>query len=60
MKPETLIDWPGELPAQVTTLRRLLLAHGPDAETLSASFGRKNKKRSDHILATLRALGHLA
>ncbi len=42
LKPETLLDWPADLPAQVTTLRRLLLAHGPDAETLSASFGRKN------------------
>ena len=45
-----------------STLRKLLPAHGPDAETLSACFGRKSQKRSDQItaiLATLRALGHL-
>ena len=62
LKLETQV-WPAELPAQVTVLRRLLPAHGPDAETLSACFGRKNKKRTDQItaiLATLRALGHLA
>ncbi len=63
LKPETLLDWPADLPAQVTTLRRLLPAHGPDAETLSACFGRKSQKRSDQIqaiLTTLRALGLLA
>jgi hypothetical protein len=60
--PAAQLDWPAELPAQVTTLRRLITAHGPDAETLSACFGRKSQKRSDQItaiLATLRALGHL-
>jgi len=60
--PAAQLDWPAELPAQVTTLRRLLPAHGPDAETLSACFGRKSQKRSDQItaiLATLRALGLL-
>ncbi len=62
LKLETQV-WPADLPAQVTTLRRLLPTHGPDAETLSACFGRKSQKRSDQItaiLATLRALGHLA
>ncbi len=56
------LDWPAELPAQVAAVRKLLPAHGADAETLSACFGRKNKKRTDQItaiLATLRALGHL-
>ena len=63
LKPETQLDWPAELPAQVAAVRKLLPTTGPDAETLSACFGRKNKKRSDQItaiLATLRALGHLA
>jgi len=62
LKLETQV-WPVEPPAQVTSLRRLLPAHGPDAEALSACFGRKSQKRSDQIsaiLATLRALGHLA
>jgi len=55
--------WPAELPAQVAAVRKLLPTTGTDPEILSASFGRKNKKRSDQItaiLATLRALGHLA
>jgi hypothetical protein len=62
LKLETQV-WPADMPAQVTTLRKLLSVHGPDAETLSACFGRKSQKRSDQItaiLATLRALGHLA
>jgi hypothetical protein len=62
LKLETQV-WPADLPAQVTTLRRLLPAHGPDAETLSACFGRKSQKRSDQIqaiLTTLRALGLIA
>ncbi len=61
--PTALLDWPAELPAQVAAVRKLLPTHGPDAETLSASFGRKSQKRSDQIttiLATLRALGLLA
>ena len=61
--PTAQLDWPAELPAQVAAVRKLLPTTGPDAETLSACFGRKNKKRSDQItaiLATLRALGHLA
>lgn len=61
--PTALLDWPAELPAQVAAVRKLLPTTGPDPETLSACFGRKNKKRSDQItaiLATLRALGHLA
>jgi len=60
--PAAQLDWPADLPAQVTTLRRLLPTHGPDAERLSACFGRKSPKRTDQItaiLATLRALGHL-
>ena len=59
MKLETQV-WPAELPAQVAAVRKLLPTTGTDPEILSASFGRKNKKRSDQItaiLATLRALG---
>ena len=59
LKLETLA-WPAELPAQVAAVRKLLPTTGPDPETLSACFSRKNKKRTDQItaiLATLRALG---
>ncbi len=59
LKLETLA-WPADLPAQVAAVRKLLPTTGPDPETLSASFGRKNAKRTDQItaiLATLRALG---
>ncbi len=59
---ETPADWPSELPAQVAAIRKLLPTVGPDAETLAACFGRKNKKRTDQItgiLATLKALGHI-
>jgi hypothetical protein len=62
LKPETQLDWPAELPAQVTAVRKILPTTGPDPETLSACFGRKSQKRSDQItaiLATLRALGLL-
>ena len=64
--PETaapvILDWPGELPAQVAAVRKLLPTIGQDPESLAACFGRKNKKRTDQItaiLATLRALGHI-
>ena len=62
LKPETLLDWPAELPAQVAAVRKLLPTTGPDPATLSACFVRKNQKRTDQItgiIATLRALGHL-
>jgi hypothetical protein len=54
-------SWPDRLPDQVTLLRHLL-ATDPTAtpETLSARFGRKNKKRTEQIegiLETLRGLG---
>ncbi len=62
LKLETL-TWPTALSAQVTAIRKLLPAIGPDAEALSARFGRKSKKRSEQIaaiLATLKALGHIS
>ena len=61
--PAAQLDWPAELPAQVAAVRKLLPTIGPDPATLSASFGRKNPKRTDQItaiLTTLRALGLLA
>ena len=65
--PETaapvILDWPGELPAQVAAVRKLLPTVGQDPESLAACFGRKNKKRTDQItaiLATLKALGLIA
>ncbi len=57
-----ILDWPTDLPAQVAAVRKLLPTTGQDPETLSACFGRKNKKRTDQItaiLATLKALGHI-
>lgn len=65
--PETaapvILDWPGELPAQVAAIRKLLPTVGQDPESLAACFGRKNKKRTDQItaiLATLKSLGHIS
>ena len=58
-----ILDWPTDLPAQVAAVRKLLPTIRQDPETLSACFGRKNKKRTDQItaiLATLKALGHIA
>ena len=63
LKLATFQDWPADLPAQVAAVRRLLPTIGQDPETVSACFGRKNKKRTDQItgiLATLKALGHIA
>jgi len=60
--PQSLPDWPAELPAQVAALRKLLPTVGPDPDTLAACFGRKFKKRTDQITAildTLKALGHI-
>ena len=57
-----ILDWPAELPAQVAAVNKLIPTAGQDPETLSACFGRKNKKRTDQItgiLATLKALGHI-
>ena len=63
----TLPSWPDRLPDQVAILRKLIGAYDksvvtPDAESLSALFGRKNKKRSEQIegiLETLKGLGQL-
>jgi len=55
-----ILDWPAELPAQVTALRKLLPTVGQDAEILAACFGRKSKKRVDQVAAildTLKTLG---
>ena len=60
--PVAILDWPAELPAQVAAVNKLIPTAGQDPETLSACFGRKNKKRTDQItgiLATLKALGHI-
>jgi hypothetical protein len=59
--------WPERLPDQVAILRKLIASYdksvvSPDAESLSALFGRKNKKRTDQIegiLETLKGLGQL-
>lgn len=60
--PEAMLAWPEAAPAQVAAVRRLLPLAGPDAEAISARFGKRNKKRTGQIaaiLATLEALGHL-
>ncbi len=54
--------WPMHLSEQVILIRDLLTRTPPDAEALSAHFGRPNKTRLtqiEGILATLRALGHI-
>ena len=55
--------WPAKLPAQVTLIRQLLATDpAATAEQLSASFGRKNAKRTEQIegiLETLKGLGQL-
>jgi len=59
--------WPDRLPDQVAILRKLIGGYDksvatPDPESLSALFGRKNKKRTDQIegiLETLKGLGQL-
>ncbi len=61
------ILWPDRLSGQVTIIRKLIGSYDkssatPDAETLSAFFGRKNKKRTEQIegiLETLKGLGQL-
>jgi hypothetical protein len=62
----TLLPWPERLPDQVAILRKLIGSYeknvAPDAESLSAHFGRKNKKRTEQIegiLETLKGLGQL-
>jgi hypothetical protein len=58
-----VLDWPADLPAQVAAVRKLLPTVGQDPDTLAACFGRKSAKRTAQvaaILATLRALGHIA
>ena len=65
--PQSTIPWPDRLPEQVAILRKLISNHDknvvpPDAETLSAHFDRKNKKRTEQIegiLETLKGLGQL-
>jgi len=64
----TFPSWPDRLPDQVAILRKLIGGYDKsvvtpyDAESLSALFGRKNKKRTDQIkgiLETLKGLGQL-
>lgn len=60
------LAWPERLPEQVGLIRKLIgtgdrNVAAPDAESLSAIFGRKNKKRGEQIegiLETLKGLGH--
>ena len=67
INPSSSFPWPDRLPEQVALLRKLISNHDknvvpPDAETLSAHFGRKNKKRTEQIegiLETLKGLGQL-
>ena len=67
INPSSSIAWPDRLPDQVAILRKLIASYDksvvtPEAETLSALFGRKNKKRTEQIegiLETLKGLGQL-
>lgn len=65
--PQYNILWPERLPDQVAIIRKLIgtgdrNVAAPYAESLSAHFGRKNKKRTEQIegiLETLKGLGQL-
>ena len=66
--PSSSFQWPDRLPYQVAILRKLIttgyrnVAVPYDAESLSALFGRKNRKRTEQIegiLETLKGLGQL-
>jgi hypothetical protein len=62
INPSSPLPWPDRLPDQVAILRKLLAHIPPHPETLSAHFGRKNKKRTEQIegiLETLEGLGQL-
>ena len=67
INPSSTLPWPDRLPDQVAILRKLMGGYDksvvtPDAEALSALFGRKNKKRTEQIegiLETLKGLGQL-
>ena len=54
--------WPKGTTAQFSAVTHLLPTTGPDAEAISASFGRKSKTRVreiEEILETLKSLGKL-
>jgi hypothetical protein len=54
--------WPARLPEQVALVKKLITRYGTDPATLSAAFGKANKKRQEQIegiLETLRGLGLL-
>jgi hypothetical protein len=62
INPSSPLPWPDRLPDQVAILRKLLAHIPPHPESLSAHFGRKNKKRTEQIegiLETLKGLGQL-
>jgi hypothetical protein len=68
INPSSPIAWPDRLPDQVAILRKLIASYDKsvvtpyEAESLSALFGRKNKKRTEQIegiLETLKGLGQL-
>jgi len=61
-KSSAALIWPATLSAQVTSIQKLIPAHGQNAETLAAQFGKKNAKRTQQvteILETLQGLGKL-
>ena len=61
-KPAAALLWPATLSAQVTSIQKLLAAHGQDPEALSALFGKNAAKRTQQIsviLETLKAIGQL-
>ena len=67
VNPSSLLPWPDRLPEQVVLIRKLIAGYdksiaAPDAESLSAHFGRKNKKRTEQIqgiIETLKDMGQL-
>ena len=60
--PQSPLQWPTGLAAQVSVIQKLIPHLGPDPEALSAQFGKKNAKRTQQIveiLETLAGLGKL-
>lgn len=59
---DTVLTWPTKLPGQVALIKKLIPQDSNDPATLSAAFGKANKKRQEQIegiLETLHGLGLL-
>jgi hypothetical protein len=57
--PKSILPWPDGISAQFAAIQKLLPTHGPDAEVLSAQFGKKSAKRTQQVTEILETLGGL-